>query len=189
MLDTEITENRPPSAGARQILLPLAAILVVGALLALFFYGLTTQRLETGVVPRAGTVAPDFQLQTFDGKVVRLSDYRGKPVVVNFWSSWCVPCRDEQPGLVQVAKDYGSRGVVFLGIDIQDTQRDALAFLSQFGVSYPIVTDATGAVYINYGVVGVPETYLVSRQGTIAQKIVGPADPAQIEGSLEELLR
>lgn len=155
----------------------------------LLFYGLTTGRIDTGIAPPAGTAAPDFQLQTFDGKTIRLSDYRGKPVLLNFWASWCVPCRDEQPVLRQLAATYEPRGVVFLGVNMQDTPYDARNFINQFRISYPVVTDTRGAVYINYGVVGVPETYLVTKQGKIARKIVGPVDATQLSASLEELLR
>lgn len=189
LVDAELSEKPTPSTGGRKILLPLVAVLAVGALLVLLFYGLNTDRLQTGIAPPPGTVAPDFQLQTFDGTTVRLSDYRGKPVVVNFWASWCVPCRDEQPVLRQLADTYRKRGVVFLGVNIQDTPYDAQQFVRQFAVNYPVVTDSKGAVFVNYGVVGVPETYLVTRQGTIAQKIVGPVDAAPLAASLEELLR
>lgn len=189
MLEVEIAERPEHPSSGRRVVLPLVAVLAVGALLVLLLYGLNTDRLQTGVVPPPGTVAPDFQLQTFDGATVRLSDYRGKPVVVNFWASWCVPCRDEQPVLRQIADTYGKRGVVFLGVNIQDTPYDAQKFVRQFAVSYPVVTDAKGTVFVNYGVVGVPETYLVTRQGKIAQKIVGPVDAAPLAASLEELLR
>ena len=158
------------------------------ALLALFFYGLTTQRLETGIIPRPNTVAPNFELTTFTSQPMRLSDYRGKVVVLNFWASWCIPCRDEQPVLETLAKRYQNQGVVFLGINIQDNEHDGLAFIHHYGVTYPVAPDPTGAVYINYGVVGIPETYLVSRQGTIAQKLVGPVDANQLAASLEGLL-
>ena len=163
--------------------------LVILGLLGLFLYGMSTTRLETGVMPQPNAIAPDFQLPTFDGKTVRLSDLRGQPVVINFWASWCVPCRDEQPTLVQLAGTYKSRGVTFLGINIQDTDRDAGIYAQQFGINYPLAYDRSGAVYINYGVVGMPETYLVDKQGRIAQKIVGPVDPNQIVASLEVLLK
>lgn len=169
--------------------MPLVAWLAVTALLALFFYGLTTQRLTAGITPKPQTIAPDFRLTTFSGKPVHLASYRGQVVVVNFWSSSCVPCRDEQPDLEALSKRFQGRGVVFLGIDIQDNRHDGLAFVREFGVTYPVAPDPTGAVSINYGVVGFPETYLVDRQGTIARKIVGPIDSNQLAASLEELLR
>jgi cytochrome c biogenesis protein CcmG/thiol:disulfide interchange protein DsbE len=186
--DVGVTESQP-KAHARLSVVPLVAWLAVIALLALFVYGLSTQRLTAGIMPKPNTVAPDFKLTTFDGKQVHLADYRGKVVVVNFWASWCEPCKDEQSDLETVAERFQGQDVTFLGIDIQDNQHDALAFVQQYGVTYPVAADPTGAVYIDYGVVGMPETYVVNRQGIIAQKIVGPIDPNGLTATLQELLR
>jgi len=188
LADVGVTRDQSRTRG-RLSVVPLVAWLAVAALLALFFYGLTTQRLQAGITPKPDTVAPDFHLTTYSGQPIELKSYRGKVVVVNFWASWCVPCRDEQPALETLWQRYQDRGVVFLGIDIQDTPHDGLAFIHQFGASYPMAPDPTGAVSINYGVVGVPETYVVSRQGTIARKLVGPVDPSQLTVPLEELLQ
>jgi cytochrome c biogenesis protein CcmG/thiol:disulfide interchange protein DsbE len=173
---------------AGRLLLPVAAGGVVLALLALFLYGMSTDRLPTGVMPRANAAAPDFQLSTFDGKPLKLSDLRGQVVVLNFWASWCVPCREEQPSLVSTAKRYQSRGVTFVGVNIQDNEHDATGFMHQYNIDYPVVSDPTGGVYINYGVVGMPETYVITRDGRIAQKLVGPVDPAVLSATLEGVL-
>jgi cytochrome c biogenesis protein CcmG, thiol:disulfide interchange protein DsbE len=167
----------------------LAATLAVAGLLALLYFGLTTDRIQTGVTPRANTVAPDFSLQTFDGKTVHLADFRGQTVVLNFWASWCGPCKDEEPTLVALSKRYDPAKVTFLGVNMQDTHADALGFLNQYHVSYPVVVDPDGNVYINYGVVGVPETYIVDPGGRIQQKIVGPVDETQLTASLEGMQR
>jgi cytochrome c biogenesis protein CcmG, thiol:disulfide interchange protein DsbE len=163
----------------------LAATLAVAGLLALLFYGLTTNRIQTGVTPRANSLAPDFSLQTFDGTSVHLADFRGKTVVVNFWASWCVPCKDEQPTLEAASKRYDSSKVTFVGVNMQDTREDALGFLNQYHVTYPVVVDPDGKVYINYGVVGVPETYVIDPNGRIQRKLVGPVDESQLTASLE----
>jgi cytochrome c biogenesis protein CcmG/thiol:disulfide interchange protein DsbE len=189
LVDLDVSETPRSPSGGRGFLLPVIVVVALGGLLLLLYYGLTTDRLETGIAPPAGTMAPDFQLRTFDGKSIRLSDFRGKPVVVNFWASWCVPCRDEEPALDQLAATYQKQGIVFLGVNMQDTPSDAQTFMRQFQIDYPVVTDSTGAVYINYGVVGVPETYLVNRQGKLVQKITGPVDATTLTPSLEALLR
>lgn len=160
-------------------------MLAVAGLLGLLYYGLTTDRIQTGVVPRANSLAPDFSLQTFDGKTVNLADFRGKTVVLNFWASWCGPCKDEQPALEAASKRYDPSNVTFVGVNIQDTPQDALGFLNQYHVSYPVVVDPDGKVYINYGVVGVPETYVVDPSGRIQRKLVGPVDESQLAASLE----
>jgi cytochrome c biogenesis protein CcmG, thiol:disulfide interchange protein DsbE len=183
-----MTSERRSGSGTRRLVLPVVATGVVVALLALCFYGLTTNRLPTGVDPRPNAAAPDFQLSTFDGKSLRLSDLRGQVVVLNFWASWCVPCREEQPSLVSVAQHYQTRGVTFVGVNIQDNAHDAAGFIRQYNIGYPVVSDPSGSVYINYGVVGMPETYVVSRDGRIARKLVGPVDPADLSMTLEGLL-
>jgi cytochrome c biogenesis protein CcmG, thiol:disulfide interchange protein DsbE len=188
LVDVGMSSERRPGTGARRLLVPVVATGVVLALLALFFYGLTTNRLPTGVDPRPNALAPDFQLSTFDGKSLRLADLRGQVVVLNFWASWCVPCREEQPSLVSTAQRYQNRGVTFVGINIQDNSHDATGFIRQYNIGYPVVSDPTGAVYINYGVVGMPETYVVTRDGRIAQKLIGPVDPAVLAMTLEKVL-
>ncbi len=189
MVDVSVTPERRTAASRRRLVVPILATLLVLSLLALFLYGLNTDRLPTGVAPRSNTMAPDFQLTTLTGQSVKLSDLRGKVVVLNFWASWCVPCKDEQPALDALAKTYNGRGVAFVGINIQDNQRDANGFVQQFGITYPVASDPSGAVYINYGVVGVPETYVVTRDGRIGRKLVGPVDPIDLSTTLEEQLR
>jgi len=191
--DLAFDSNQEPTAGDRPTarqrprrgLLPVAVGLAIVALLGLLFYGLNSQRLGTGLVPNPHAVAPDFSLQTFDGKTIHLADLRGKTVVVNFWASWCVPCRDEQPVLNDLAKQYADRGVAFIGVNIQDTRPDALAFLQEFSVGYPVVVDPNGAVYINYGVVAVPETYVITPQGTIEKKFAQPVQGPDLAAVLE----
>lgn len=170
-------------------MLPLTVTLVVIAILGLLYYGLTSQRLQTGIAPRPNAPAPDFTLSTFDGKTVHLADLRGKSVVLNFWASWCGPCADEQPVLNDVAKRYESQGVVVIGVNVQDKQTDASAFMSRHGVAYPVVVDPNGAVYINYGVVAVPETYLITREGTISQKFAKPVSSDELVPAIEQMIR
>jgi cytochrome c biogenesis protein CcmG/thiol:disulfide interchange protein DsbE len=133
--------------------------------------------------------AADFSLQQFDGGTFRLSEQRGKVVVVNFWSSWCVPCRQEAPELESAWQRYRDRGVAFLGVDIWDAEADARAFLREYRVSYPNGPDPNGAVTIEYGVTGIPETYFIDREGQLVRRWIGPLSRSQLAGFIDELLR
>jgi cytochrome c biogenesis protein CcmG/thiol:disulfide interchange protein DsbE len=107
---------------------------------------------------------------------------RGTPVLVNFWASWCIPCEDEAPALEAAWNRYRDR-VQFLGIDVQDSDTEALRFLRTFGVSYPNGRDVSGSISV-----GVPETYFIRSDGTIQRKWAGPLNASQIESFLTEIL-
>ncbi len=156
------------------------------ALLSLFVAGLFLPRsLVAPPVP----AARDFEMPLFAGGSVRLSDYRGQVVVLNFWASWCVPCRDEAPGYQKLYLEYKERGVVFLGVNIQDTEKDARAFIKEFSITYPNGRDVSGTIYIQYGVSGVPETFIIDTGGNIVRKHRGPLNEYQLRRYLEETLR
>jgi cytochrome c biogenesis protein CcmG/thiol:disulfide interchange protein DsbE len=117
--------------------------------------------------PRAGDVAPDFTLKTLDGRTVSLSDYRGKPVVLNFWASYCHPCREEFPLFrEQLAADDG--GFVVLGVDVKDIESDAEQFAEKQKATWPIVVDPSSAVAKAYGVAALPQTFFIRPDGTVA---------------------
>ncbi|MBI3972971.1 MAG: TlpA family protein disulfide reductase [Chloroflexi bacterium] len=132
--------------------------------------------------------APDFTLQLFAGESLRLSDLRCKPVMVNFWASWCPPCRQEAPLLEQMWREYREQGVVFVGVDVWDSDRDARTFLNEFGVTYPNGPDPRGAISIDYGLSGIPETYFIDREGSITRKWIGPFTEAALRAFLDELV-
>lgn len=136
--------------------------------------------------PLIGHQAPDFTLTLFDGGTVKLSDFRGKAVFLNFWSSWCPPCREEARDLEAAWQRLKGTDVVFLGVDIQDTEEDALQFLKEFGVTYANGRDATGKISINYGVWGIPETYFIDPDGRITYKHVGGLGQALVTAKLDE---
>jgi len=117
--------------------------------------------------PRTGDPAPDFTLKTFDGKSVRLSDFAGKPVVLNFWASYCIPCRDEFPLFRQALADQPGDFVV-LGVDAKDIESDARAFAKDEKATWPIVVDADNDVAKAYGIGAVPQTFFIKRNGTVA---------------------
>ncbi|MGB8645268.1 MAG: redoxin domain-containing protein [Anaerolineae bacterium] len=141
------------------------AILVVVALIALLAYGLAFRNAP----PLAAGTAPDFTLTTFDGQTYQLSALKGKPVVVNFWASWCVPCRDEAPGLQRAWEKYKDQGVLILGVDYVDTEPEAKKFIAEFTQNYPNGADVGTRISQAYRITGVPETYFVGKDGRLLQ--------------------
>ncbi len=136
--------------------------------------------------------APDFVRETLDGRELALSDLRGRPVVMNFWASWCVPCRLEMPILEDAAKRYRGR-VHFLGVNVLDKPQQAKAFVRRLGITFPSVLDEEGALLARYRVVGLPTTVFVTRSGRIfethAGPFVGPEGARRLENYLTRLLR
>jgi cytochrome c biogenesis protein CcmG/thiol:disulfide interchange protein DsbE len=140
--------------------------------------------------PLVGRPAPPFALTTFDGKAVSLEAHRGKVVVLNFWASWCYPaCYDEAPVLEASWRRVQAEGVVVLGIAIQDKDPASLEFIQRFGLTFPNAPDPAGKVSIDYGVYGVPETFVIDRRGVIRRKHVGGVTDAVFRESVEPLLR
>ncbi len=187
----------PRSIPLRYILVPLFLAMVVG-LLALLFYVLSQSgqlagfepgiNLEPTLIRQENRPAPDFTLTLSDGRAVKLSDYRGKAVVINFWASWCAPCRAEAPTLEETHKRYADRGVVILGISLWDTEEAAAEFRKVYGQTYPSGVDPNGKIAIEYGVSGIPETYFITPDGMIAAKFVGPLPLETMETLLGEML-
>ncbi len=138
--------------------------------------------------PLIARQAPSFTLPLFGGRTIRLEDLRGKVVFLNFWASWCPPCRAEAKTLEAAWQRYKDREVVFLGIDIQDTEQDARAFLKEFGITYLNARDESGKVAIEYGVCGIPETFFIDREGRITFKQVGALGMPTIMAKLDEAL-
>jgi cytochrome c biogenesis protein CcmG/thiol:disulfide interchange protein DsbE len=147
------------------------ALLAVAGLLGLLVWRLTHQTHA----PKIGAPAPSFSLRRVDGTgTLSLASLRGKPVVLNFWASWCVPCKGEAKMLEQAWNQYRRRGVVFVGVDYHDVTSDARTFLTRHGVTYPTVQDGSGMIGDAYGLTGVPETYFIDRQGRlVGSHIIG----------------
>jgi len=165
-------------------LVSLAALPVM----ALLAYGLTRNPKEIPS-PLITKAAPAFRQASFDGNEVGLSDFRGSVVVINFWASWCYPaCWNEAPRLEQAWKQYRDRGVVVVGINYQDREQDALAFIRKFSKSYPNIADPRGRLGLDYGVYGVPETFFVNREGKISHKHVGEISSEILTREIESLL-
>ncbi len=139
--------------------------------------------------PLVGKPAPGFALQLFDGGALKLAELRGRPVVVNFWASWCYPaCYDEAPALERAWRRHQDRGAVIVGVDIQDKEDAARKFLQQFSLTFPNGPDPTGKISVDYGVFGVPETFFIDRRGNIRFKHVGPVTDDLLHSEIERLL-
>jgi len=135
-----------------------------------------------------GELAPLFTLQSLDGYQISLTDTRGGPVVINFWATWCVPCVQEHQQLLEAAKAYKSKDVSFLGILYGDTAEKAIIFNGKHGSAYPTLIDEGQRTNIDYGVAGVPETYVLDKEGVIVKKFTGPVLKADLDAILKELL-
>lgn len=149
--------------------------------------------LSSSPSPREGFLAPDFTLDTLDGNVVTLSELRGKVVVVNFWTTWCPPCRAETPALEKSYEQYKDSGVVILGVNLtnQDVIGEVESFVQEFGLTYPILLDRDGTVGSTlYQIKGLPSTFFVNRDGIIRTVLVGgPMSEAFIRSKIEALLQ
>ena len=163
----------------------LIAILPV---LALFAYGLTLDS-RSFHSPLVGRQASDFTLKLFDGGTFTLSEQRGKVVVLNMWSSWCIPaCYNEAPALEAAWQRYRGRGVMFLGVNYQDRGAAAREFLARFRHTFPNGPDVGSKVSIEYGLRGVPETFFIARDGRLAYKHVGEISLPMLVQQIEQLL-
>jgi peroxiredoxin len=138
--------------------------------------------------------APDFALPGLDGQDVRLSDYRGKVVLVNFWGTWCEPCKDETPALQAAYQNYGDQGLVIIGIDLANQERtgaegvdDVRAFATRYGVTYPIALDVEGEVARAFQIYPIPTSFFIDPSGTIRYVRAGPIDTREIEPIFKKL--
>lgn len=134
-------------------------------------------------------LAPNFTLTSFDGRTVTLSELRGKVVVINFWASWCQPCRQEAKYLEQTWRKYQDQGVVFIGVDYLDTESAALAYINEFDITYFNGPDLGTRISQAYNIKGVPETFYVAKNGELRGVKVGPLQEPELDDKIEELLR
>lgn len=143
------------------------------------------QDIRTGTV---GQPAPAFDLERLDGPGrLRLADLSGKVVIVNFFASWCVPCKEEAPALVRVWERYRKADVVFVGIVYQDAPQAAKDFHDRLGQTWPIALDDNGRTAIAFGVFGIPETYFIGKDGVIEGRHIGPIDEVTLTRAIEAL--
>jgi cytochrome c biogenesis protein CcmG/thiol:disulfide interchange protein DsbE len=157
---------------------------LAAALVIVLFSGLgkDPQAIDS---PLLGRAAPDFSLREVGtGKTIDLSQLRGKPVVLNFWATWCAPCYEEHPTLVANARAFPD--VQFVGVVFQDSEEKIQRFLNERGRAYPTVVDEAGKTAIAYGVGGVPETFFLDRRGSVVAKYAGPLNSQLLQTNLEK---
>lgn len=198
------TEPPPEPSGSseggnrRSALIAAVAGVVIAAFIALLVIGLTAGGQDTSIdrAIAAGDPepAPRFTLPLLanaeaigrrDGEQLSLSDLRGRPVLLNFWASWCDPCKREAPVLEDAWRRARARGVVVLGVDVQDLTGDARDFIERYGQTYPTVRDGGERTYRAYGLTGVPETFFVDRQGRVRVHWIGEIGAEQVAQGLE----
>jgi peroxiredoxin len=138
----------------------------------------------------AGHPAPDFELAGVEGEMVRLSDFKGKPVIVNFWATWCAPCRAEFPEFQEAAVDNADR-LVIIGVNntAADQAEQIPAFLEEFGITFPIVLDKNGDTIKAYRILGLPTTIFIDSNGIVNEVFTGPLNKAYIESKISELTK
>jgi cytochrome c biogenesis protein CcmG, thiol:disulfide interchange protein DsbE len=178
----------------RRPALGIVVVLIgVGALIGLLVYGVTAtgrgQTLDDAIASGQRPAAPAVALPRLEGGAkVALADYRGTVVVLNYWASWCTPCRQESPLLERWHRRLSKRGGTVLGVDSLDVTDDARAFVREFGLTYPMLRDRDGETQRRFGISGYPETLIVDRDGRIAALQRGPVDDAFLRRSVLPLL-
>lgn len=191
--------------GVRRRIIPLLGGGTAAALVALLIYGLVAQspntRIDDSVARNQPIPAPSYRLavlrhgtlgpvlsprlaQPLADHWVSPAELRGTPYVLNIWASWCIPCREEAPELERAWKRERPHGVLFLGLDQQDTHTDANDFMNHFGVDYLTLRDPTNATSRRYGATGIPETYFVSASGDVVNHVIGVVTRSQLRAGI-----
>jgi len=169
---------------------PLALVVVALVAAAMLYFGMhMARRSETTPGIAKSAAAPDFTLEALDGKSMRLSDLRGKAVLLNFWATWCGPCKIETPWLVELQNQYGQNGLQVVGVEMGDDSKEEITkFMKDMGVNYPVLIgkEAVGEAY--GGVPALPETFFIGRDGKIVDKIIGLKGKGEIEDSIKKAL-
>lgn len=181
---TDIDTNPAPPKPTRTNGGVVIVLAVVLALLGLLAWGLIQSQkgpVDTGE-------ASDFTITGFDGRTVILSELRGQVVIINFWASWCPPCREEAAYLEQTWRKYKDQGVVFIGVDYVDTEKAALAYIEEFDITYINGPDIGTRISQAYNIKGVPETFYVDKRGKLRGMHIGPLKSPQLDEKIDELL-
>lgn len=171
--------------------LPLG-VLLVGATLPLLLLALLAMvlvlRAPSGSATTVGSAAPDFSLADLDGNPIHLADLRGRPVVLNFWASWCGPCVEEFPLLREAASRHAGDGLAIVGIVYRDRSEAARDFMERNGGTWPAAMDPGERVAATYGILGPPETFFIGRDGTIVARQFGQISAASLDEKLAAII-
>jgi cytochrome c biogenesis protein CcmG/thiol:disulfide interchange protein DsbE len=173
---------------------PIAVLAAVVALVALLAYGLASNEpdrdAERALLAGEREPAPELELPTLDGdRRQSLADYRGQVVVLNFWASWCLPCRDESPLLQRWHERIAGQEATMLAVSVLDVDEDAREFIEEYGLTYPQLRDGPGDTMDDYGIAQLPETFVIDRAGRIAAVRRGPVDDQFMREQVLPLLR
>jgi cytochrome c biogenesis protein CcmG/thiol:disulfide interchange protein DsbE len=163
----------------------IITLLIIGPILALLAYGFTRDSHYI-TSPLMAKPASPFTLTLFDGKKLTLEDLRGKAVFLNFWASWCPPCREEAKDLEVAWQKVKDQNMVFVGVALQDTDENSREFLKEFSVTYPNGKDESGKIAVDYGTWGIPESFFIDPQGRITYKHVGGIRAALVVTKIAE---
>src|SRR5271170_7869810 len=176
----------PLSGGAGRN--PLALVVVAVVVAGMLYLGLHMAGRPRPHLTQA-TLAPDFTLESLDGKSVRLSDLRGKAVLLNFWATWCTPCKIEMPWFVELQRQYGAQGLQIVGVAMDDASKEEIAkFAKDMGVNYPILIGKESVGDLYGGVPALPETFVIGRDGKLVDKIIGLKGKAEIDEDIRKAL-
>ena len=188
--DTQPATDGRRRIGAWRIAAIVLAVVGIGALTALLAFGLANRSPVTGRsgATRIDKPAPTISMPLYGGGSMTAADYADKPVVLNFWASWCGPCRQEAPIFERLSREYGERGVLFIGVNIQDAESDAEAYLREYDITYPNGRDDNGGISIDYGVIGIPVTFFIDRDGVVQRRWAGVMRETQLRQWIDELV-
>ena len=187
--------RRPRVSALRNILATIAVGAIIVGLVWFFdrpnaagVQAITLSASPTGPAPRLEREAPNFSLRTLDGKDVQLSDYRGRPVWINFWATWCPPCRAETPDIQEVYEGHESDGLVVLAISIGESPSTVAGYVKRTGTTFTVAVDQATSVAAQYRIVGIPTHFFIDREGVIREWRIGSMSKKTMENKVKEIM-